>query len=269
MKSTWLLPALAVVALSAGCAAKSKTLGVREPDLARIKPTVSRSEVEKTLEHPRWRAGSADGLSYDIYEYKSAQPPQRLAGVVTLGFDLFTLGLVEYNLADMVKNGPASQVAVAYDGDDRVRFVSRPWPVGPDTVGPCRSSRGLLPSDSGVPSTAHPSPQPGRASSVATLRVGRRPQVTLDVRKVDRHVVELPPGPYAMNCDVRTERCVLCDASSLFSCNAGYANTELLAGRVYRLRRTRLYFGFEREDILWLEDADSRETVRCIASPRF
>lgn len=72
-----------------------------------------------------------------------------------------------------------------------------------------------------------------------------------------------------MNCDLGTERCEICDTSNQSSCIEGSSRIELLAGRVYRLRRTRLYFAFEREDILWIEDVDSRETLNCIASTRF
>jgi hypothetical protein len=43
----------------------------------------------------------------------------------------------------------------------------------------------------------------------------------------------------------------------------------LLAGRVYRLMYTRLYFGFNRQDILWIEDVDSRETLSCVAGLLF
>jgi hypothetical protein len=186
-----------------------------------------------------------------------------------LGFDIVTLGLTEDNVAGLIKNAPAKQTVVAYDEHDRVRSVSTAWAVPLEAHGPCRRSRALVAAEAGIPETARPAALPGRTSTVATLKLGRRPSVTINGRRTKTDTAELAPGPYALDCELYRRQCALCDPGTTSSCNAGSPSVEWLAGRVYRLMYTRLYFGFNRQDILWIEDVDSRETLSCVAGLLF
>jgi hypothetical protein len=190
---------VASVLLLAGCTATSTMVGVREPDLTRIKPDDQRSQVEKILGERLWRAGSADGVTYDIYQYEAARPADPGHGAAQLLQGILTFGATAAQRADAKAiSAPFKQLAVAYDARDRVRFVSQPWSV--NSPKPCRGMRSLLPADSGVPSNARPSPLADRTSSASesatlTWSWGNRGFVKgIDGHKPEERVVELRPG---------------------------------------------------------------------------
>jgi hypothetical protein len=245
LRSVWMW-VVSVVLLS-GCAATSMIVGVHEPNLSRIQPTDQRSQVEKTLGERLWRAGSADGLTYEIYQYEEARPAHPILGTIGLGLDVLSFGVLEAEAGDARQLfAPVKQVAVTYDDQDRVVSLSRPWSV--DAVGPCRRMRSLLPADSGVPPTAQPAPRADRtasASRVATLKfawLDRGFVMSIDGRKPEARVLELAAGLHKVN-----------DAA-----------VELLPGRLYRMKSD-LFIPQPGESvtIVWIEDTESGETLHC------
>jgi len=262
--SRWIWPSVVLILLLSGCAATSLMVGVSEPDLTKIQPADERSHVERMLGERLWRLGLADGLTYDIYQYKATQPARPVLGTVALGLDVLSLGIMEFNLRDAMKARPVSQVAVAYDEQDRVRFVSQPWDVA--AVGPCRRMRSLVPADSGVPSTIHPCPMAHRVSSaseVAILELDRQLHVMIDGREIEGHVVELPPGRHAVDYSAILGGSHLYGAV-LLPYDETFGYVEVLPGRLYRVKRERFYPGYrERADVFWIEDVDSGETLKC------
>ncbi len=91
--------------------------------------------------------------------------------------------------------------------------------------------------------------------------------MTVDDRQVGGRVVELPPGPYAIDWDPAARRGVMCGSSTLTSCKAASPGVELFAGRHYRLSKSGWFSG-PQPGILLLEDADSRETLSCVVAAR-
>jgi hypothetical protein len=170
-----------------------------------------------------------------------------------LGLDVLSLGIMEYNMIDVMKADPVKQVAIAYDEQDRVRFVSQPWPV--IRTGPCRRMRSLVPANFGIPSTVRPSPMAhpvSSASDIAILELDSQIHA-IDGRKLEGRViwksvvVELPPGHHTVNYS-----------------SAVLADVELLPGRLYRVKRERSYPGYQtRVDFVWIEDVDSGEILHC------
>ena len=262
--SRWIWAPVALMLLLSGCYATSVIVGVREPDLTSIQTGDQRSRVESMLGKRLWRPGLADGLTYDIYQFEAGRPARPLFGAMGLGLDVLSMGIMEFNTKDLRKFAPAKQVAVAYDEQDRVRFVSPPWLVKTD--GPCKRLRSHLPADSGVPSTARPSPGvhlDGSASEVATLELDSQIQVTIDGRKIEGRVVELPPGRHTVDYSAALGGSILYGAI-LLSYDDILADVELVPGRRYRLKRDRLYPGYQqRADVFWIEDVESGETLHC------
>jgi hypothetical protein len=248
---------VASVLLLAGCTAASTMVGVREPDPTRIKADDQRSQVEKTLGERLWRAGSADGVTYDIYQYEAARPADPGHGAAHILGDILTLGATAAQRADAkALSAPFKQVAVAYDERDRVRFVSRPWSVG--SPEPCRRMRSLLPVDSGVPSNARPSPlaeRTGSASGSTTLTWswGNRGLVkAIDGHKPEERVVELRPGLHKVEL-----------AAYL---NKEVVDVELLPGRRYRVNaESFIPGGGTGLDVTWIEDVESEEVLACVS----
>ena len=236
-----------VISLLSGCTATSMMVGVSEPDLTKIQPSDQRSQAEKTLGERLWRAGLANGVTYDIYEYEAAQPARPFWGMGMGVAEALTFGSAEMELHNRRKMFcPFKQVAIAYDAQDRVLFVSRPWSVVAPP--PCRRMRSLLPADSGVPSTARPSlaaDRPDSASKVAILKLGRAgTNVTIDSFEPEGRLVELTPGLHKVN----------------------YADVEILPGREYILQHEEFFIEagdrtYER--VFWIEDIDSGETLYC------
>ena len=186
---------LAVAGLT-GCMLTSDLVGVKEPDLSRIKIAAQRSQVEKVLGKRLWSAGSANGQIYDIYEFYRARPQRLGWAVADLGADYFTAGTLELIAADAKKFWPVKQVAVAYDDQDRVRFVSRPWRVE-STTPPCRRMRCLLPADSGVPVNARPIPESrrgGPTADSAAVKWSSGVRVAVDGHLLEGSEAKLPPG---------------------------------------------------------------------------
>jgi hypothetical protein len=255
---------VALILVLSGCAATSEFVGVREPDLNKIQMADQRSQVEQMLGKRLWRLGSTEGSTYDVYQYKAAQPARPGFGVFALIMDTLTLGMIEYNAAEAKKFWPVKQVAVAYDEQDRVRFLSQPWSVS--AMGPCRRMRSIIPAISGVPSTVRPSTvahQIGAASAVAVLELDKQIHVAIDGHKIEGQVVELPPGRHAVSYSANLGGSVLYGAMILTYDNT-FDDVELLPGRHYRLKRERFYPGWEaRADAFWIEDVDSAETLQC------
>ena len=123
-----ILVIMALATLLSGCAPTKKMFGVTEPNLAEIKPGVQRTDVERILGGRLWHVGVAGGLTYDIYQFESEQDAQPILGVVGLGLDIFSFGALDFqhHPRDLT---PAKQVAVAYDVQGRVTFISKPWIV--------------------------------------------------------------------------------------------------------------------------------------------
>lgn len=262
--SRWIWVPMILILLLSGCAATSLMVGVSEPDLTKIQPSDERAHVERMLGERLWRLGLADGLTYDIYQYKASQPTRPGWGAVALGLDVLSLGIMEFNVRDAMKARPVKQVAVAYDEQDRVRFMSQPWGVA--VVGPCRRMRSLVPADSGVPSTVRPSPiahPVGSASEVAILELDRQVHVMVDGREIEGHVVELPPGGHDVDYSAVLGGSHLYGAV-LLPYNETFGYVELLPGRRYRVERERFYPGYrQRADVFWIEDVGSGETLKC------
>lgn len=247
---------LVIVALSillSGCVATKVMVGISEPNLAEIKPLDKRSKAEKILGKRLWHVGVADGLTFDIYQYEEDKPPRPSLGVLVLVMEFITFGIGE--LQDKQPPWlltPVKQVAVAYDGQDRVVFVSTPWPV--EAVGPCRRQRYLIPADYGVPVTASPEPLIGLARSTpntAKLELqghlfGWYP-VSVDGHEFKEKVVELPSGKHEIS-----DRGVV-------------ANVELMPGRLYRMN-SKLFSEYNKKSkwIHFIEDVNSGEALHCV-----
>lgn len=244
----FILVIMALAFLMSGCTPIRMAVGVSEPNLTEIKPLDRRSDAEKILGERLWHVGVADGLTYDIYQFESEQPPRPILGVGAIVMDFITLGLFELSMHPR----EAKQVAVAYDSQERVVFVSKLWPVIPD--GPCRRQRYLIPADSGVPVTASPKPVTGLARSTPnTARLesgdwslfGWYP-ISVDGHEFKEKVIELPSG----NHEIRY---------------FGFVTAaELLPGRVYRLK-TESFFGYKKsKPFFFIEDVNTGEAVQCV-----
>jgi hypothetical protein len=250
--------------LLSGCRSTSILIGVREPDIIKIQLGDQRSQVEKILGKRLWRPGLSDGLTYDIYQYALARPAQPALGTAGLFLDYITLGMLEAELADVPEFEHVKQVSVAYDGQDRVRFISQPWLV--TRAGPCRRMRVVIPADSGVPPAARPllvADQSGSPSEVATMELDNQIHVEIDGRQVEGRVVELSAGRHTLNYDANLGGSIMYGSMSLSYKNT-FADFELLSGRTYQLKMDRFYPGAgNRVDIFWVEDTDSGETLKC------
>jgi hypothetical protein len=222
-------------------------VGVNEPDLSEVTPGIHRLEAEKILGERLWHVGVADGLSYNIYQYEVGQPARPIFGAVSYVMTFLSLGVMERVMSDGLNFGPVKQVAVGYDGKDRVVSVSRSWSIESTIVGPCRRQRYLLPTDSGVPDATRPGSATGfYASLPSSLKGSARVKATVNGQKLQRKNVMLPPGRHEVSYGGRV------------------AIVDLLPGRHYRLERKSV-MGHERSrPFLWIEDIDSREVLHCI-----
>ncbi len=119
MRSRWIFLTLVLVALSAGCMATKSARGVHEPDLTIVRPSAQRSGVESKLGKPLWRAGSVDGSTYDVYQYKAARRGHPKMAPLVFGIDILSLGTLELLAAANPDKDPLKQIAVAYDDADR------------------------------------------------------------------------------------------------------------------------------------------------------
>lgn len=243
-RSIWICVALGV--FLSGCAPVKTMVGVGEPDLAQINPGLQRSAAEKILGERLWHVGAADGLTYDIYQYQKEQSARPILGLVVLGLDFLSLGSLE--LMDHPHDfRPAEQVAVAYDNQGRVVFVSKPWTVS-DT-GPCRRQRYLIPEGSGVPASTCPVPVKdlsGAALNSAILEDDDQDIETIDGHVPEEDVMELPPGRHEVD-------------------NHGVvATVEFFPGRRYRVEHEHFYGYARYRPFIFIEDVDSRETLVCI-----
>lgn len=249
LRSTLLIMALAV--MLSGCIPAKILVGVREPDLADVKPGIPRADAEKILGDRYWHVGTGDGLTYDIYQYEQEKAPNPLLAAIGLGVDYITVGLLELclSVSDLEDFELSSQVVVAYDAQDLAVFVSKPWEAL--FVGPCRRQRQAVPANSGVPANVRPSPQKGLAVSkpdFAKFDDKIRAVETIDGRVPEEYVVELPPGRHLIR-----------------YYHGDVAEVELMPGRLYRLTR-KSYCGYARSNpFYYLEDVDSGEVLHCNA----
>ena len=94
----WL--SLILIPVLFGCKAVSTTTGVREPDLTFLQHAERRVQVEKVLGRREWTPGSADGLTYEIYQFRAAQPSRPVLGAVILAVDALSFGSMEIGLRD-------------------------------------------------------------------------------------------------------------------------------------------------------------------------
>lgn len=254
---------LLILVLS-GCAAKTELIGIKEPDLTKIRPKNHRIQVERILGKRLWHLGTADGLTYDIYQYDAEHPARPVAGIFILGVDYFFLGMPEGVFHDsLTQFQDVKQVAVAYDEQDYVRFISKPWEV--PAPGPCRRMRCLLPADSNVPLDARPSPmvqEGGVVSETATLEIDKKIHVIIDGRKIEERVVELSPGHHAVSFSSELGGSFMLGSMSL-SYDGMSTDVELLPGRRYRVKTKRYHGWGTRADAFWIEDVDSGETLYC------
>ena len=247
--------------LLAGCAATRIATGVREPDLAKIQPGDPRSKVEQIREDTLWRADSAEGLVYNIYQFDRGQSPAPHWGAFMLLVDMYTFGLSELQQAGAHEQfGRVKQVAVTYDEEGRVQSVSAPWEVPEGVFGPCRRMRSLIPKDAGVPPSARP-PLPDGATEATILEIDGRVEATVDGRKVEGRSVTLPPGHHRVDYEATVGGSAMLGPMS--TTHRGSAEVELLPGRRYRLDTTRFRGWGARADLFWIEDVDSGETVFC------
>ena len=254
--------AAAVVVLS-GCTATSALMGVSEPGVNAVEVGQPREVVETILGKRLWRLGSAEGRTYDIYQYRASRSSRPvLAGGVLLA-DYLTLGLFEAMAWEACRDKEevedVKQIGVGYDERDHVVFVSQPWVV--HGGGPCRSMRSLVPADSGLPVNATPAPAGDpdrRLLQPARMELDEKVNVTVDGRDIHGKAVELSPGCHSVIYDA-----VL---SGDIPYEGTFADLELVAGRLYRLKKKRVSCG-QLIDIFWVEDADSGEVLVCSHPP--
>lgn len=250
--------------LLTGCTATSVLIGVREPKLSKLVTNAPRARVERTLGKRLWHAGSAEGVTYDIYQFKAAKGPRPVSGTIALGLDFFTLGLFEANISDLKRYAPVKQIAITYDARDCVQAVSLPWTV--TSPGPCRNRRSLVPADSGVPTNVRPPPLARLSDSdaqVAILQRERAIHLTVDGRKLIERELRLKPGTHEVSFGSVLGGSVLYGAMFL-SYEHTFGKVDLLPGRIYRVKTVRLYdLAPSREDFFWIQDMDSGETIGC------
>lgn len=259
------LVGMLAISMCMGCAAFSTAIGHSEPDPTKIQAGDTRNQVEHILGYRLWRPGSADGLTCDIYEHEVEKPAHPIVGAVVLFFDVFMAGAPEILLHDAQRFADVKQVAVVYDEQDHVQFVSKPWPVD-GTVSQCRRMRSVLPKNSGVPPAARPSPTDrpgGAASEVAVLELECGSCATIDGHKAEGPVVELSPGRHTV-----TYQTTLGVSITMGEFEHSYhfsADVELLPGRLYRLKHERFYgWPSKYADLFWIEDVNSGETLYCV-----
>jgi hypothetical protein len=226
-------------------------VGAREPELAQLQPAQQRSQVEAVLGHRLWNAGVADGLTYDIYQFKAHQPMRPISGTFLLGLDFFTAGITEFNLADVKNFAPVKQLAVTYDTQDRVRHISAPWFV--ETAEPSRRLRSLVPPNAGIPTNAYPSPLTTGTGTNPMTAIVNFPIFTglfntlpaqLDGRKIQGHTATVTAGWHTIDYNTLSAR------------------VKLYPGRVYRLVEERYYPAMDTAvTIDWIEDVNSNETL--------
>jgi hypothetical protein len=257
----------ALLALLSGCASTALMMGAREPELASFKPGDTRLKVERKLGRPVWHLGSAEDLIYDVYQFEAERPPEPRWGGVALGFAFFTLGQSELWMRDARSFAPVKQVAVAYDGEGRVAVVSEAWEVQGGVPPPCKRMRRYMTADEAHASLAElarvvPAVDDASAAGIVEMRptwVGFEIPVeaTVNGQPQQGKVIELPPGLHTF--EFRAE--VSGRYVRTYSMSAVLG---VLPGRVYRLKQKRYYaFGGGADDLFWIEDVRSGETVYC------
>lgn len=245
-----------------GCRATSVIVGESEPSISNIQLGDPRTKAEKVIGKPLWHAGIADGLTYEIYQYTAERPAEPWIAPLVLLYYPMTLGMLELLAIDAKEFDQVKQIAVAYDAEGFVRVVSEPWLVS--DLGACRRMRSLIPSDSGIPVAAKPSPQGDQivpASTRASLHMVKPSYATLDGHGVDGPVVSLAAGHHTL-------RYAVCDSTKGWGplsrmkgpCREIVWDFELLPGRVYRLNREDYW---PPATVAWIEDIDSGETIQC------
>jgi len=247
----WL--SLILIPVLFGCKAVSTTTGVREPDLTFLQHAERRVQVEKVLGRREWTPGSADGLTYEIYQFRAAQPSRPVLGAVILAVDALSFGSMEIGLRDANDFKPVKQVAVGYDDQDMVRFVSKEWLV--DTPGPLRRMRSVLPKEANIPELARPVPQPRQSDPAGQITILERELLTkveVDGSPLKGHQAKLEPGPHTVDYSVGLTR--------------GHGVIKMLPGRSYYIRSHHYITGYHTTgDLIWIEDQGSDEVLHCSA----
>ena len=239
-----------------GCAATKTTIGIDGPDFTKIKPGTQRIDAEKILGKRLWHVGVADGLNYDIYQFEAEQNADPMLGAIILGLDFISLGSFELELNDPLNFMRVKQVALAYDDQDRVAYVSNPWLLDKE-VGPCRRQRYLL-QLAGVTTKPRPEPLTGLAlSSPSNAKLdmdipwNEKIVASVDGHELEDSSVELPSGHHEVKVDYDGGR-------------TDTATVELLPGRFYRLKLKKIY-GYARMHPFYLiEDVNSGEVLHCV-----
>lgn len=257
-----------------GCGLNAVMWGVDEPDLTLVTLEKKRSDAERIVGRPLWRVGTEHDITYDIYQYEAAYPGMHdvgshyAAGWATVAYLMFAPVFELWLHVERTHLNRSKQVAIGYDTDNTVRFVSMPWEIPRETIGAARKMRSLIPPDAGVPLSARPAPL-GRAAGVAPedatldVRVPRRIIVLINGEAAKGRRLILPPGRHSM--EVRPpRRRVIADAVTLGEVSE-LREIEFMPGRQYTLRYRKFNLGFMYVgEVLWIEDAASGEAIDAV-----
>jgi hypothetical protein len=249
---------LAMLPCLLGCHATLVTVGHREQDLRPVQNAQNRTQMERVLGSPLWHPGATTGLTYEVYQFEAGRSARPFTGTMEFCLDAVTLGYTEALYGDTDLPPTYKVLAVAYDANNRVRFVSPSWLAkGPQPAWRMMSS---VPDSSGVPKDVKPLPLihwTGTNESEAMLELPWYDRwgalfdmvhVTVDGRKTKGSLTSLAPGSHEVTFDMDY---------IVFS-----EKIEVLPRRVYRLnieRYRRNYWA----DITWIEDVQSREVLCC------
>ena len=237
--------------LLSGCAATAIMIGEGEPNFEQIRLGDTRPRVEGILGQREWQLGYANGLAYEIYQFKAGRPPDPLLGTAAYAFDFITLGLLEIGYRPN-QLAPVKQIAVAYDANEHVRFISKPWPV--KMFGACTRVRSTIPNDAGVPHAFESDlkNQP-ISTNAAPARLVLDRTVILDGNSVGNTTVELQPGHRKLSF-----RSFFPRRTSTFPVSLSF---EAVSGHQYRLQVEEFWPYLMN---FLIEDVNSKETLDCV-----
>ena len=242
---------LLIAMLLSGCTATAIMIGEGEPDFEKIRLGDNRNKVEKILGQREWQLGDANGLSYEIYQFKAGRPPNPLLGTAAYAFDMITLGFLEVGY-EPNQLAPVKQLSVGYDSNGYVRSVTKPWIV--EKFGGCTRMRSAVPNDLGLPLAVRVAPtQQSAFSDIAPARLQLDRVVTLDGNSVGSSTVELHPGRHELSFHGYFPR-----RMGSFPVSLTFTS---LPGQHYRLRIEEFWPYLMN---FLIENTDSRETLDCV-----
>ena len=242
---------LLIALLLSGCTATAIMIGEGEPDFEKIRLGDNRNKVETILGQREWQLGNANGLSYEIYQFKAGRPPNPLLGTVAYAFDMITLGSLEISY-EPNQLAPVKQLSVGYDSNGYVRSVTKPWIVY--KFGGCTRMRSVVPNDLGLPLAAKTDPVDQSAySDIAPARLQLDRAVTIDGDSISSSTIELRPGHHKLSFNAYFPRRMGSFPVSL--------TFTLLPGQHYRLRIEEFWPYLMN---FLIENTDSRETLDCV-----